>query len=91
MNKYLGTSLMMLQSFCIIGGPSVGKSSLMKMILLIDISLGLNGLLMTLMPEQAFQLGRIYMHKLLLLPVREKCTVQHLAELALSNIYLQIT
>jgi hypothetical protein len=91
MNKYLGTSLTMLKSFCIIGGPGVGKSSLKKMILLKDILLGLNGLLMTLMSEQAFQLGGIHMHKLLLLPVHKKCTVQHLAELALSNIYLQIT
>jgi hypothetical protein len=59
----------------------------MKMILLKAISLGLNGMLMTLMLEWAFQLGGIHLHKLLLLPVREKGTVQHLAELALISIY----
>jgi hypothetical protein len=34
MNKYLGTSLTMVKSFCIVGGPGVGKTALMKMILL---------------------------------------------------------
>jgi hypothetical protein len=87
MNKYLGTSLTMLKSFCIIGGPSVGKSSLMKIILLKDISLGLDGMLTTLMLEWAFQLGGIHLHKLLLLPVHKKCTMQCLAELAFISIY----
>jgi hypothetical protein len=59
----------------------------MKMILLKAISLGLNGMLMTLMSEQAFQLGGIHLHKLLLLPVHKKVSVQHLAELALISIY----
>jgi hypothetical protein len=72
MNKNLGASLMMVKSFCVVGGPSVSKTSLMKMILLKAISLGLNGLLMTLMSEQAFPLGGIHLHKLLLLPVHEK-------------------
>jgi hypothetical protein len=39
------------------------------------------------MSEWAFQLGSIHLHKLLLLPVREKGTLQHLAELALISIY----
>jgi hypothetical protein len=34
MNKYHGTSLTMVKSFCIIGGPGVRKTALMKMILL---------------------------------------------------------
>jgi hypothetical protein len=55
--------------------------------LLKAISLGLNGRLTTLMSEWAFQLGRIHLHKLLLLPVCKKGTVQHLAELALVSIY----
>jgi hypothetical protein len=88
MNKYLGTSLTMVKSFCIIiGGPRVGKTALMMMILLKAISLGLNSVLTTLMSEWAFQLGSIHLHKLLLLPVHEKCTVQCLAELALISIY----
>jgi hypothetical protein len=77
----------MVKSFCIIGGPGVGKTALMKMILLKAISLGLNGMLTTLMLEQAFQLGGIHLRKLLLLLVREKGTVQCLAELALISIY----
>jgi hypothetical protein len=72
MNKYLGASLTMVKIFCIVGGPSVGKTALMKMILLKAILLGLNGILTTLMFEQAFQLGGIHLHKLLLLPVCEK-------------------
>jgi hypothetical protein len=87
MNKYLGTSLTIVKSFCIIGGPGVGKTALMKMILLKAISLGLNGMLSTLMLEWAFQLGGIHLHKLLLLPVRKKGTMQCLAELALISIY----
>jgi hypothetical protein len=87
MNKYLGASLTMVKSFCIVGGPSVGKTALMKMILLKAILLGLNGMLMTLMSERAFQLGGINLHKLLLLPVSKKGTVQCLAELALISIY----
>ncbi len=87
MNKYLGTSLTMVKSFCIIGGPGVGKTALMKMILLKAILLGLNGMLMTLMSDWTFQLGSIHLHKLLLLPVHEKGTVQCLAELALISIY----
>jgi hypothetical protein len=39
------------------------------------------------MSERAFQLGRIHLHKLLLLPVHKKGTVQHLAELALISSY----
>jgi hypothetical protein len=39
------------------------------------------------MSEWAFQLGRIHLHKLLLLPVHKKGTVQHLAELALVSIF----
>jgi hypothetical protein len=81
MNNRLDSGLL-IKSFCIIGGPSVGKTALMKMILLKAISLGLNGMLMTLVLEQAFQLGSIHLHKLLLLPVNKKGTVQHLAELA---------
>ncbi len=87
MNKYIGASLRMVKSFCIDGGPGVGKTALMKMILLKAISIGLNGMLMTLMLERAFQVGGIHLHKLLLLPVHEKGTVQHLAELALISIY----
>jgi adenylate kinase len=87
MSKYLGASLTMVKSFCILGGPGVGKTALMKMILLKAISLGLNSVLMTLMLEWAFQLGGIHLHKLLLLPVHEKGTVQHLAELAIISIY----
>jgi hypothetical protein len=44
-------------------------------------------MLSTLMPEWAFQLGGIHLHKLLLLPVHEKGTVQCLAEHALISIY----
>jgi hypothetical protein len=84
MNKYLGASLTMVKSFCIVGGPGVGKTALMKMILLKAI---LNGMLKTLMLEWAFQLGGIHLHKLLLLLVRKKGTVQCLAELALISIY----
>jgi hypothetical protein len=87
MNKYLGASLTMVKSFSIMGGPGVGKTALMKMILLKAILLGLNGMLMTLMLEGAFQLGGIHLHKLLLLTVRKKGTVQRLAELALISIY----
>jgi hypothetical protein len=87
MKKYLGASRTMVKIFCIVGGPSVGKNALMKMILLKALSLGLNGMLMTLMLEWAFQLGGIHLHKLLLLPVCKKGTVQRLAELALISIY----
>jgi hypothetical protein len=83
MNKYLGTSVTLVKSFCIVGGPNISKTALMKMILLKAISLGLNGMLMTLMSEWAFQLGGFHLHKMLLmLWVCKKCTVQHLAELA---------
>jgi hypothetical protein len=44
-------------------------------------------MLMTLILEWVFQLGSIHLHKLLLLPVCEKGTVQRLAELALISIY----
>ena len=44
-------------------------------------------MIMALMSEQAFQLGGIHLHMLLLLPVHEKGTVQCLAELALISIY----
>jgi ABC-type transporter Mla maintaining outer membrane lipid asymmetry ATPase subunit MlaF len=33
MNKYLGASLTIVKSFCIVGGSGVGKTALMKMIL----------------------------------------------------------
>jgi hypothetical protein len=91
MNKYLGTSLTMVMSFCIItGGPRVGKTALMKMILLKAVSLGLNSVLTTLMSERTLQLGGIHLHRLLLLPVHKK---RHCATScrACINIYLQIT
>jgi hypothetical protein len=44
-------------------------------------------MLTTLMSEWAFQLGGIHLHKLLLLAVHKKGTVQRLAELALKSIY----
>jgi hypothetical protein len=32
MNKYLGASLTMVKSFCIVGGPSVGKTALITQV-----------------------------------------------------------
>jgi hypothetical protein len=94
MNNRLDSGLLVINEqipWCItnngVGGPSVGKTALMKMILLKAISLGLNGMLTTLMSERAFQLGGIHLHKLLLLPVCKKGTVQCLADLALISIY----
>jgi hypothetical protein len=58
MNNRLDSGLLVINEqipWCItnngVGGPSVGKTALMKMILLKAISLGLNGMLTTLMSE----------------------------------------
>lgn len=87
MNKYLSASTTLVKSFCIVGGPGVGKTALLRLMLLKAMSLGLNVMLTTLMSERAFQLGGIHLHKFLLLPVRDKGTVQRIAELALQAIY----
>jgi predicted GIY-YIG superfamily endonuclease len=85
--RYANASPTLVKSLCIVGGPGAGKTALMKMVLLKSMSLGLTTTLTTIMSERALQLGGVHLHKLFMLPVREKGSVQRLAELALQNLY----
>ena len=87
LQRYLHASRTLVKSYCIVGGPGVGKTALLRLIMLKAMSLGLSVMLTTLMSERAFQLGGVHLHKFLRLPVRDKGTVQRIAELALMAIY----
>jgi predicted GIY-YIG superfamily endonuclease len=85
--RYANASPTMVKSLCIVGGPGAGKTALLRMILLKSMSLGLTTTLTAIMSERALQLGGVHVHKLFMLPVREKGTVQRMAELALQSLY----
>jgi len=77
------------KSICIVGGPGVGKSTLLQLLAVDAASRGLAVAMTALMSERSRELGGHHLNQMFAIPVNERAPVPRLAELALINLYRQ--
>ena len=87
--QYQSASQCLAKSICIIGGPGVGKTTLLQLIVLETAYRGLNVAMTALMAERSRELGGHHLNQMFAIPVNEKAPVPHLAELAVVNLNRQ--
>ena len=69
-----------------VGGPGVGKTTLLQTVGVLAHTQGLNVSLTAMMAERARQLGGSHIAQLFMIPVRERCPPVKLAELAILRL-----
>jgi len=87
--QYQAASESLAKSICITGGPGVGKSTLLQLLLLYAASKGLTVAITALMAERSRELGGHHLNQVFAIPVKEKASVSRLAELSVINLTRQ--
>ena len=87
LKQYLEGSNRQTKNFVFVGGPGVGKTTLLQAIIVEARALGLSVAMTAVMSERSLQLGGEHLAKLLCIPVNERATPCRIAELALVQLH----
>jgi hypothetical protein len=86
LDRYQLAGMEQTKSFVVIGGPGVGKSTLLQLFGLCAIARGLCVCMTALMSERARQLGGQHLSQIFCIPVRSYASPTRLAELAIISL-----
>jgi predicted GIY-YIG superfamily endonuclease len=89
LNHYQNANMVQTKNLVIVGGPGVGKTTVLLLIVFMSLARGLHVAISAIMSERAKQLGGEHLFQMFCIPVNEKATSTRLAELAIARLLRQ--
>ena len=89
LDQYQHADMVQTKNLVIVGGPGVGKTTMLLLIAFMAAARGLRVAISAIMSERAKQLGGEHLSQMFCIPVNEKATSTRLAELAIARLLRQ--
>jgi AAA domain len=89
LDQYQNADMVQAKNLVIVGGPGVGKTTLLQLVVFMAMARGLRVAISAIMSERAKQIGGEHISQMFCIPVNEKATPTRLAELAIVRLLRQ--